>query len=75
MRVTFYALVLGLMASLPACSDRASEPSGQADATVSSKPRSADAKIQVSMKSRQEIRELIESHSGDVVVLDLWALW
>jgi hypothetical protein len=78
MRAIFYSLAFGLVACLPACADRASQSSRPADATVpsdSSQSAVADAKIHVSVKDQQEVRELIKSHSGKVVVLDLWALW
>jgi hypothetical protein len=67
--------VLVLPACMPGCSDRASQQPLKTDATVAPEPVGAKDEIQVSVKSREAVRELIKSHSGAVVVLDLWALW
>jgi hypothetical protein len=66
MRATLRFLTLALVACLTACADRA---------PPATPPAAAPPTVTVSVKSLPEVRELIQSHVGKVVVVDLWALW
>ena len=76
MRTAFSSiLAVTLMTCITACSDNANEPSLATDPAVPSGSGTERAKIEASIKNREEIQELVQSHVGKVVVLDLWALW
>lgn len=55
------------------------QPAGEQPATADSKPpadSTADSsKVSLDILNETETNELIASHQGRIVVVDLWALW
>lgn len=54
---------------LAACSGEPSSESGKAD------DKNETPKVAASVKTLKEFEDLVASHKGKVVVVDLWATW
>lgn len=71
----FTVLAVMIMTCSTGCSGNADQQISDAKLSTPSEPSVPFPRIEASVKDRAEIQELIKSHAGKVVVLDLWALW
>ena len=74
MRTSLLLFLSAVLLPLTACSSSAPEPdsaAGSVDVEVSV----AEPSITATVRNRAEVEQLVASHQGKVVVIDLWALW
>jgi thiol:disulfide interchange protein len=68
-------VAVAVVTCLTACSDTANQSAPVAEPTASAEANAPGPKIEVSVKNREQLQQLVNSHAGKVVVLDLWAKW
>ena len=72
MNTRFWSVLAALLLTTAACA-----PSNSIQSSDNSSAGNAvdDPEITVEVRSLAQVEELIASHAGKPVVLDLWALW
>jgi thiol:disulfide interchange protein len=60
---------------LAACSGEPEKESGKRNGPAKANDKNESSKVTASVKTLKEFEDLVASHKGKVVVVDLWATW